>query len=90
LQVAAANVGSSILALVMMAWLIFATRRSQKQSPKSMMALFCFAIWLLQTPHACRKVNINKLVFYLVSPTKAVLMPEQSNSTTTQITIVEP
>ena len=90
LQVAAANVGSSILALVMMAWLIFATRKSQKQNPKSMMALFCFAIWLLQTPHACRKVNINKLVFYLVSPTKAVLMPEQSNSTTTQITIVEP
>jgi Putative Ig domain len=83
-----ASMGSSAFGLLVAIWLLIACRKNQKKTSRSSLALFCFAAFFAQTPAGC-PTKLNQLAFYMISPTKAILIPEQSLNGAPEITIVE-
>ena len=49
-------------------------RRRGRSRPRPTLATFCMLAWVAAVPEACPRPQPNEIVFYLVSPTKAVMV----------------
>jgi hypothetical protein len=85
-QVTATNVRASMLGLFVVVSLLFGSRKT-RSNPRSPYAMFYLTVLLAATLGGCPFTR--QLVFYVVSPTKAVMMPEQSFNVTPVVSIIE-
>jgi hypothetical protein len=85
-QVTATNVRASMLGLLVVVPLLFGARKT-RSNPRSGYTMLCLTVLLAATLASCTLPN--QLVFYIVSPTRAVMMPEQSFNVTPVISIIE-
>jgi hypothetical protein len=86
-QITASTVRGSILGMFVVAAFIFGSRKPRARLGPAY-AMMCFTILLATTPASCSFQS--QLVFYAVSPTKAILMPEsQIFSPTPVISFIE-
>ena len=87
-----AGVGSSILALAIAAAMLLGRRKPRQDISRVGFATCCLTIWIATTPAGCPHPPIkltNQLVFYTISPQKAVLIHQQSFTAAPEVTIVE-
>jgi len=87
-----AGFSSSMFALAVAAAIWLGRKRPRRNTCRPGTPIFCFAIWIATTPAGCPKRPpkfTNQLVFYLISPQKAVLVHQQSFTATPEITIIE-
>ena len=87
--VTSASFGTSILALAIVAAMLLGRRKSRQNMSKAGFATCCLAIWIAITPASCQPKFTNQLVFYMISPQKAVLIHQQSFAAAPEVTIVE-
>jgi hypothetical protein len=90
--VIAAGFSSSMFALAVAAAIWLGRKRPRRNTRRPGIPIFCFAIWIATTPAGCPKRPpkfTNQLVFYLISPQKAVLVHQQSFTAAPEITIIE-
>ena len=88
LNISTAGIASSKPTIVLLLAVLFGCFRARRH--KSRIAMFCFAVWIATTPAGCPRFGFtNQLVFYMVSPTKAVMINEQTSDRTPEITIIE-
>jgi hypothetical protein len=90
LTVTSAGIGGSILGMIVAVTLLLACRKSRLNTSRPGLAMFCFTVLLATTPTSCPTPHpINQLVFYTISPTKAVMIHEGSFDVTPVITVIE-
>jgi hypothetical protein len=53
-------------------WLWFSSRERYRSRLKPKLAGFCMLAWVAVVPNACPPPPVNEIVFYVISPTKAV------------------
>lgn len=87
--VTTAGVGASMFALAFVAAFCLRRKNSQSNKSRAVFAPFCLALWLATTQAGCPPKLTNRLVFYVVSPSKAIMIPEQSFITNAQVSIIE-
>jgi hypothetical protein len=86
IQITASSVRASMLGLFAVVSLLFGSTKL-RTNPRSAYAMFCLTVLLAATLASCTVTN--QLVFYMVAPTKAVMMHEAQTSPTPVISIVE-
>ena len=82
-----AGIGGPVVAIVAAIWLFLSRRMSGKGTSRPATATFCFALMIAAIPQSC--TTINKLVFYVISPQRAVMIPERSFNGAPEITILQ-
>jgi hypothetical protein len=88
LNVTTADMASSTTTMVILTAVLFGCSRARRR--KSGLAMFCLAALITTTPSGCPRFKVtNQFVFYVVSPTKAVMINQQSLDHTPEITIIE-
>src|SRR5262249_22130612 len=87
--VTTASFGTSIIAIAVAAATLLRRRKSWQDVSRARIATCCLAIWVATTPAGCPPKITNQLVFYMISPQKAVLIHQQSFAAAPEVTIVE-
>jgi hypothetical protein len=90
LNVSNARFDISKLAVALSLAILVGWRKARRNSTRPRFAVFCFAVLTGITPAGCpiRPIT-NQLVFYAISPKKAVMIHEQSFGVTPEITFIE-
>jgi hypothetical protein len=88
LSVVTAEFGGPIVGVLFAVSMFLSPKRWRRKSSRPGFAAFCVTMLLATTPAACPTVT-NKMVFYVISPTKAVLFHESSFDQAPAITIIE-
>jgi hypothetical protein len=68
---------------------LFVWRKPRRKRSRHAHAMFFLTLWLVSTPAGCPKIPFNKLVFYVLSPTSAVMLHEGSSDAAPVITFIE-
>jgi putative Ig domain-containing protein len=89
LVITTASVGGSVVALLLLLWLLLGRLISRRNPSRRTLALFGVAVLIAPTLAGCPPPHSNEFVFYMISPTKAVMIHEASSDTTPGITILE-
>ena len=90
LTVTTAGIGGSLFGLLLLLWLLLACFISRRKLSRFALAMFLLAV-LIVPATAIRPVPRPNptVVFYVISPTKAVMMHLPSSDITPVITIIE-
>jgi len=88
LSVVTAEFGGPIVGVLFAVSVFLSRKRWRRKSSRPGFAAFCITMLLATTPAACPTFT-NKMVFYVISPTKAVLFHESSFDQAPAITIIE-
>ncbi len=64
-------------------------RKPRPNTSRPAFAMFCLTVLIATTPAACPHPRTNELVFYVISPTKAVVIHESKVDQTPVVTIIE-
>ena len=89
LTISIAGIGGSLVLLPLFLWLLV-NRFILRRSPSGRaLALFCVAVLMGPMLAGCPRTGANQFVFYMISPTKAVLIHEANTDATPGITILE-
>ena len=88
LSVVTAEFGGPIVGMLFTVGAFFSRKRWRRKSSRPGFAAFCITMLLATTPAGCPTFT-NKMVFYVISPTKAVLFHEGSFDQAPAITIIE-
>jgi hypothetical protein len=90
LVVTSTVVNASMLGMFGVVFSLLAWRRPRKQMSRPGYAMFCLTLFIVSTPAACPFPNfVNKLQFYTISPTRAVMIHVATFDTAPAITIIE-
>lgn len=87
LNVTTAGLSVSLLALALAAAFLVG-RRNPHRTKRSGIAMCCMAIWVATTPASCPPRHVTQLVFYAISPQKAVMI-QLDNYSAPAISVVE-
>jgi hypothetical protein len=90
INITLAGFGLWIFPLLIAAWLWFTPRKATRSKPRPNLAMLCFSAWVAAVPSACPPPKINELVFYVVSPTEAVMIHLRSADAAPVVAIFEP
>ena len=82
-----AGISASMFAIVVMLFPLFACRKPLRKTSWPAVAMLCLAALIAMTLEAC--VFPSQLVFYVISPTKAVMIHESRIDHTPVVTIIE-
>jgi len=88
LAVVSAGFGGPILGIFIAVTLLLSCRKMRRNTSRPGFATFCFTILLAATPASCPHFT-NQLVFYEISPRKAVMFHESTFDKAPVITIIE-
>jgi hypothetical protein len=90
LTVTTASISPWVLTLAVSATILLGFRNRKHNRTRPGFAICCFALVFATTPVGCPfPKTTNQLVFYMVSPSKAVMLHEHSFNYTPEITIIE-
>ena len=89
LTVTLAGIGGSLLSLLLFLSLLLGRLISRRRPSRRSLAWFCAAVLIAPALAGCPLPRPNQLVFYIISPTKAVMMHQGSLDTASGITILE-
>ena len=89
LTIAIAGIGGSLISLLLLLSLLLGRLISGHNPSRRILAFFCIAVLIAPMLAGCPRPGPNQLVFYMVSPTKAVMIHQASSDTTAGITILE-
>jgi len=70
-------------------WLFFAYRERHFSKLRPRFAAYCMIAWVAVVPEACPRPRPNEIVFYLISPTKAVTIHLATADTVPPVAIFE-
>lgn len=70
-------------------WLLLSWRERYRSKLKPRFAAFCMLAWVAVVPEACPPPPINEIVFYVISPTKAVTTHLGNHDTVPVVAIFE-
>jgi hypothetical protein len=93
LKITAAGI-SGLFGLLLLPWLVFGRSVSRRNLSRRGLAMFCVVILIAPMLAGCFPPSVNQLVFYMISPTKAVMIHEakgvrQTPDPTPGITLIE-
>jgi hypothetical protein len=89
LVITTAGIGGSLAPLLFLFWLVLGRLISRRNPSRRTLALFCAAVLIAPMLSGCELPRTNQFVFYMISPTKAVMIHEALSDTTAGITILE-
>jgi Putative Ig domain len=89
LTVTLAGIGGSLVSLFLFLSLLLGRLISRRSPSRQSLAWFCAAVLIAPALAGCPLPRPNQLVFYMVSPTKAIMMHQASSDTAPGITIIE-
>ncbi len=89
LVITTAGVSGSLVTLLLLLWLLLGRLISRRNPSRRTLALFGVAVLIAPMLAGCPPLRTNQFVFYMVSPTKAVMIHEASSDATPGITILE-
>jgi Putative Ig domain len=89
LTVTLAGIGGSLVSLLLFLSLLLGRLISRRSPSRRSLAWFCVAILIAPALAGCPLPRPNQLVFYMISPTKAIMMHQASFDTAPGITIIE-
>jgi putative Ig domain-containing protein len=84
-----AGIGGSLVSLLLFLSLLLGRLVSRRNPSRRSLALFCATVLIAPMLAGCPLPSTNQFVFYIISPTKAVMMHEASSDTTPGITVLE-
>lgn len=88
LVISVAGIGGSLISLFLLVSLLLGRLFSQHRPSRRTLAFFCITVLIAPMLAGCPR-PMNQFVFYMVSPTKAILMHQASSDPTPGITIIE-
>jgi hypothetical protein len=89
LTVTLAGIGGSLVSLLLFLSLLLGRLISRRSPSRRSLAWFCAAVLIAPALAGCPLPRPNQLVFYMISPTKAIMMHQASFDTAPGITIIE-
>jgi hypothetical protein len=89
LMVTSTVANASMLGMFGAVFSLLAWRRPRKQMSRRGYAAFCLVLLTVSTPAACPPISVNKLQFYTISPTRAVMIHVATADRAPAITIIE-
>ena len=89
LVITTAGVGGSVVTLLLLLSLLLSRLISRRNPSRRTLAMLCVAVLIAPMLAGCPPPRTNQFVFYMVSPTKAVMIHESSTDATPGITILE-
>jgi hypothetical protein len=89
LVITTAGVGGSVVTLLLLLSLLLSRLISRRNPSRRTLAMLCVAVLIAPLLAGCPPPRTNQFVFYMVSPTKAVMIHESSTDATPGITILE-
>lgn len=87
ITITTAGISTWMLAIAVAITILLGWRKPRRNSSRPAFALMCFTVLIVTTLASCTFVN--QLVFYTISPTKAVMIHEGAFDRTPVITIIE-
>jgi hypothetical protein len=88
LVISIAGIGGSLISLLLLVSMLLRRLFSRRSPSQRTLAFFCITVLIVPMLAGCPRPT-NQFVFYMVSPTKAILMHEALSDTTPGITIIE-
>jgi hypothetical protein len=89
LVITTAGVGGSLVTVLFLLWLLLGCLISRRSPSRWTLALFGVAVLIAPMLAGCPLPHSNEFVFYMISPTKAVMIHEASFDAKPGITILE-
>lgn len=89
LTISIAGIGGSLVLLPFLLWLLLDRSISRRKRLRSALAMLFLAGLIVPMLAGCPRPGPNQFVFYMVSPTKAVMIHQASSDTAPGITIIE-
>ena len=89
LTVTLAGIGGSLVSLLLLLSLLLGRLISRRSPSRRSLAWFCAVVLIGPALAGCPVPHPNQLVFYMISPTKAVMIHEGTTDTAPGITIIE-
>jgi hypothetical protein len=88
ITITTAGIGASMLGVFAIMLPVGIFRRRLRERSRAALAIFCLTALMATSLGACIP-PVNQLIFYVISPTKAVLMHESRSDHTPVVTIIE-